>query len=91
MDAAAGPQRCRGPLAPVTGRLHLRGGRHLQEAANDLVARLLNLIICVRTSGLSFSTECPPPDPRWLRYLWELGEIAKQGGDIRDRIFGLPR
>ena len=65
-------------------------GDTLQEAANDLVARLLNLVICVRTSGLSFSTECPPPDPRWLRYLWELGEIAKQGGDIRDRIFGPP-
>jgi hypothetical protein len=45
-------------------------------------------VICVRTSGLSFSTECPPPDPRWLQYLWDLGEIAKQGGDIRDCIFG---
>jgi hypothetical protein len=29
-------------------------------------------------------------DPRLLQYLWDLGEIAKQGGDIRDRIFGPP-
>ena len=78
--------RCRLSLVGFTSG----EGDTLQEAANDLVTRLLNLVICVRTSGLSFSTECPPPDPRWLQYLWDLGEIAKQGGDIRDRIFGPP-
>jgi hypothetical protein len=78
--------RCRLSLVGFTSG----EGDTLQEAANDLVARLLNLVICVRTSGLSFSTECPPPDPRWLQYLWDLGEIAKQDGDIRDRIFGPP-
>ena len=58
-------------------------GDTLQEAADDLVARLLNLVDCIRSSGLQFSTECPPPDPRWLQYLWDLG-------DIRERIF-VPR
>jgi hypothetical protein len=44
----------------------------------------------VRTSELRFSTEWPPPDPGWLRFLCSLGEIAKAGGDIRERVFGVP-
>jgi hypothetical protein len=26
----------------------------------------------------------------WLEFLWELGEIATRGGDIRHRLFGSP-
>jgi hypothetical protein len=40
--------RCRLSLVGFTSG----EGDTLQEAANDLVARLLNLVICVRTSGL---------------------------------------
>lgn len=62
-------------------------GKTLQDAADDLVHRLLTLAMCTRTGGMSFSTEVAP-DPRWLEFLWELGEIAARGGDIRPRLFG---
>jgi hypothetical protein len=29
-----------------------------------------------------------PPDPRWLQLLWDLGETARWGGDLRERVFG---
>jgi len=75
-------------------RLSLGGGaygdgRTLQEAADDLVGRLLNVAVCLRGSGMTISSEVAP-DPRWLEFLWELGEIAARGGDIRARIFGSP-
>jgi hypothetical protein len=38
---------------------------------------------------VTFSTELAP-DRRWLDFLWELGEIAARGGDIRQRLFGSP-
>jgi hypothetical protein len=64
-------------------------GATLQEAADDLVARLLNIAMCFRSSGWAKTTELVP-DMRWLDFVWELGEIAARGGDIRERIFGLP-
>jgi hypothetical protein len=64
-------------------------GATLQEAADDLVARLLNVAMCFRSSGWSWTTEVMP-DLRWFDFVWELGEIAARGGDIRERIFGLP-
>jgi hypothetical protein len=65
-------------------------GQTLQEAADDLVARLLNIAVCIRQSGLKFSSELAPPDPRWLEFVWELGELAARGKDIRERVFGWP-
>lgn len=83
-------------LRETAGRCRLSlGGRAsgegstLQEAADDLVGRLLNLSLSLRKSGLSVSSEVPP-DPPWLDFLWELGEIAERGGDVRKRIFGPP-
>jgi hypothetical protein len=38
---------------------------------------------------MRFSTEVPP-DARLLEFLWELGEIAARGGDIRPRLVGSP-
>ena len=38
---------------------------------------------------MTFSREMAP-DPRWIEFLWELGEIAAGGGDIRCRLFGSP-
>ena len=38
---------------------------------------------------MRFSTEVVP-DPRLFEFLWELGEIAARGGDIRPRLFGSP-
>jgi hypothetical protein len=75
-------------------RLTLAGCAHgdgatLQEAADDLVARLLNIAMCFRSGGWTKTRELAP-DMRWLDFVWELGEIAARGGDIRERIFGLP-
>jgi hypothetical protein len=35
----------------------------------------------------TFSSEVPPPDPAQMNLLYELGEIAAVGGDIRQRLF----
>jgi hypothetical protein len=43
--------------------------------------------MCFR-SGFNISTEVPPLDLRWLDFVYQLGEIAAGGGDIRDRVFG---
>jgi hypothetical protein len=77
----------------VTGRCRLHLGRYahgngetLQDAGDDLVARLLSLALCFR-SGFTTSTELPP-DLRWLNFVYEVGDIAARGGDVRERIFG---
>jgi hypothetical protein len=81
-------------VATVAGRCRLwlggyafGDGETLQDAADDLVARLLNLAMCFR-SGFTTSREVPPPDLRWLDFVYEIGEIAARGGDIRERLFG---
>jgi hypothetical protein len=77
--------RCRLSLGGYT----YGNGSTLQEAADDLVARLLMLARSLR-SGASFvySSELPPLDVRWYDFLYELGEIAGRGEDIRPRVFG---
>ena len=73
-------------------RLQLGGlargeGRSLQEAADDLVHRILALIMAIRSSGFTLSCEVRP-DLEALDYLYELGEIAAAGGDVRAHLFG---
>jgi hypothetical protein len=51
------------------------------------VARLLTLAICFR-SGFTISAEGPPLDLKWLNFVYEMGDIAARGGDIRQRLFG---
>jgi hypothetical protein len=63
-------------------------GDTLQEAADDLVARLLGIAMSFRAGGARFSTELGPVDLRWFELIYELGEIAASGGDIRARVFG---
>ena len=77
-------------------RLSLSGHAHgdgdtLQEAADALVARLLQAAMSWRTGAFRFSPELGAPDVRWFEFLHELGEIAAAGGDIRERILGCPR
>jgi hypothetical protein len=74
-------------------RLSLGGHAHgegdtLQEAADDLVVRLLSTMMCIRASGFRISTDLGPCDHRWLEFLWELGEVAARGECIRPRVFG---
>jgi hypothetical protein len=62
-------------------------GTTLQEAADDLIHRLLVLVMAVRSSGFSASCEVRP-DLETMDFLYELGDFAAAGGDIRDRVFG---
>jgi hypothetical protein len=62
-------------------------GTTLQEAADDLIHRLLVLVMAVRSSGFSASCEVRP-DLETMDFLYELGDFAAAGGDIRQRLFG---
>lgn len=80
METAAGVRLQLGQLA--------RGeGTTLQEAADDLIDRLLALVMAVRSSGFRASCEVRP-DVETMDFLYALGELAASGGDIRTRVFG---
>ena len=81
-------------IREVDGRIRLqlgcfaRGeGPTLQEAADDLVHALLRVVFAFRASGFSASTEVWP-DLDTMDFLYEFGEIAAAGGDIRSRVLG---
>jgi citrate lyase beta subunit len=61
-------------------------GSSLQEAADDLVCSILRLVMAFRASGFKACSEVPP-DFEAMNFLYELGEIAAAGGDIRSRVF----
>jgi len=63
-------------------------GQTLQEAADALVCRLLVIAMAYRSNGAGpINAECGA-DPALMEFIWELGEIAASGRDIRDRLFG---
>jgi hypothetical protein len=63
-------------------------GATLQEAADELVRRMLVASLTIHSTGVGpIRAECQP-DPELLALLWELGELAASGGDIRERLFG---
>ena len=63
-------------------------GQTLQEAADELVRKMLVAVMALRSGGTSgFSAESRP-DMALVVFLWELGEFAAAGGDIRERLFG---
>jgi hypothetical protein len=65
-------------------------GATLQEAADDLVRRLLVYVMAVRSSGLRGCPGVGSPDLAMMNFLHELGELASTGGDIRGRLFAQP-
>jgi hypothetical protein len=69
------------------GSLTHGDGQTLQEAADDLVRRVLILARALRTGGFSVSREVAL-DVAALSFLYELDEIAAAGGDVRTRLFG---
>ena len=75
--------RCRLGLG---GQIHGEGVT-LQDAAEELVRRLLAVSLALRADGFRVSPEAPAFDLRWFEFLYELGAIAARGGDIRARIF----
>jgi hypothetical protein len=78
-----------GGVRLLLGQLAYGEGATLQEAADDLVARVLVLAMAFRSGGIGpVASEGPRPDLAVLEFLYELGELAATGGDIRNRLFG---
>jgi hypothetical protein len=74
-------------------RLTLGGWAHgegetLQDAADQLIARLVDVALRFRRSGFRFTHALGRPNMDELSFVWELGEIAARGDDIRPRVFG---
>lgn len=61
-------------------------GATLQDASDDLVARLMSISMSLRERG--WSCAFGVPDPKQLTFIWELAAIAARGEDIRERLFG---
>jgi hypothetical protein len=69
------------------GRLAQGDGASLQEAADDLLRRVLVSAAGIRQGGLSGSCEVVP-DLQAMAFLYEIGELAETGGDVRAALFG---
>jgi hypothetical protein len=70
------------------GALAQADGSTLQEAADELVRRVLVIVMAFRSSGIGpINSECAA-DLALLNFVFELGEIAARGHDIRPRLFG---
>ena len=61
-------------------------GASLQEAADQLLARILDLALAFRSTGFRACAELQP-DFEVMDLLYEVGEIAAAGGDVRARLF----
>ena len=66
-------------------------GLTLQEAADELVWKMLVTLMAFRSRGISGLGVVCRPDMGLVSFLWELDEIAAAGGDIRERLFGSRR
>jgi hypothetical protein len=69
------------------GTLARGEGASLQEAGDELIRRLLELVMALRSSGFTGSGEVRI-DLETMDFLFALGEFAAAGGDIRARVFG---
>ena len=63
-------------------------GLTLQEAADELVWKMLVAVMAFRSGGIGGFTAVCRPNLELVRFLWELCEIAAAGGDIRERLLG---
>jgi hypothetical protein len=63
-------------------------GATLQEAADALVAQIVQVATALRAGGVGpISSECWA-DPAILDFIWKVGEHAQAGGDPRELLFG---
>jgi hypothetical protein len=69
------------------GTLASGEGATLQQAGDELIRRLLALVMALRASGFTASGEVRA-DLETMDFLFGLGEVAAAGGDIRARVFG---
>ena len=63
-------------------------GDSMQDAADDLVATVRTMALGIRRGGLRVAPDAGALDMRLLEFMWELGELAARGGDIRGRVLG---
>jgi hypothetical protein len=75
-----------GAIRIYLGRLAHGDGASLQEAAEDLLQRVLVYAAAIRDSEFSVSCEVLP-DLHGMAFLYELGELAETGGDVRAALF----
>ena len=76
---------CRLTLVGVT----YGNGATLQEAADDLVVRVLNVVMGVRSSGFPARPGIGAPARGVLEFLWAVGDLAAGGHDVRPHILGV--
>jgi hypothetical protein len=62
-------------------------GGTLQEAADDLVGRVLDAALEIRGRGVAF-TPALQVDLRLVEFLAEVADLAARGGDVRQRVLG---
>jgi hypothetical protein len=63
-------------------------GATLQEAADELVWKMLVAVAAFRSRGVAGLSAVSRPDGGLVGFLRELDQIAAAGGDIRERLFG---
>ena len=63
-------------------------GQTLQQAADELVWKMLVTLMAFRSRGISGLGVVSRPDMALVGFLWEFDKIASAGGDIRERLFG---
>ena len=61
-------------------------GSSLQEAADSLIRRAVEVALAFRASGYRMARELQP-DLEALTLLYEVADIASSGGDVRARLF----
>jgi hypothetical protein len=70
------------------GGLSYAEGETLQEAADELVRRMLVIAMAFRNGGVGPQCSECRPDVSLMDFIWRLGEVAASGCDIRDFLFG---
>jgi hypothetical protein len=80
-------QEAPGQVRLCLGSLAHGDGPTLQDAADDLVQRLLTYAMAFQASGMRPASDLGPLDLAAMDFLYQLGEIAAAGGDIRSRLF----
>jgi hypothetical protein len=81
-------QELPGQVRLCLGGLARGDGPTLQDAADDLVQQLLIYAMAFRSGGVRVAPEFGPLDLAAMDFLYQLGELAAAGGDIRNRLFG---
>jgi hypothetical protein len=64
-------------------------GRRFRKRPTTSSARVLRHANALRGSGWACGNELSPPERRWPDFLYEVGEIAERGGDVRRRVVGV--